>query len=171
MKKEERNFSSGFTLMEVMIALMLFGIFFSVYISVKGYVRQDSTQMRSELELQRLAERVINEIIVNPPPLDRSLLIGKPDVKKFDDFPNFTYTVRYKEFKIPDINKLKEKDPNQALQENESLLEKMISEKVVENIEKLVWQVEVEIRNEDSGLNYLVSTWLYNREAQIDFNF
>ena len=165
MAKELRKIfnSKGFTLVEVMISLAIFAVFASAYLTAQGFNITDSRVMREELDLKRFAEMKINEIIVTPPELKDSIIISK-DTGKFESDDNFTYSVEYKKFIVPDLNKItgadeESQDPNEA----------KIFDNIKKNLEKIIWQVEVTVKNETSERTYSVSTWLYNHQAQVMF--
>lgn len=154
---------SGFTLVEVMISLAIFSVFVSAYLTAQGYNISDSTVMREELDLKRFAEIKINELIVDPPELKESITL-KADAGKFKSNENFTYEVKYTKFVLPDFQKImgstdQKQDPS----------EKKIFDNIKKNLEKIIWQVEVTIKNQTSERSYSVSTWLYNHQAQILF--
>lgn len=154
----------GFTLIEVMISLAIFAVFVSAYLTAQGYNISDSTVMRDELNLKRYAEKKINEIIVSPPELKLSITL-KPDAGKFEEDENFSYSVLYKQFIIPDLNKITGADQ----EEDQNPQEKKIFDNVKKNLEKIIWQVEVTVKNNTSERTYSVSTWLYNQQAQVVF--
>ncbi|WP_127717306.1 prepilin-type N-terminal cleavage/methylation domain-containing protein [Halobacteriovorax sp. HLS] len=154
---------AGFTLIEVMISLAIFSVFVTAYLTAQGYNVTDSTVMRDELSLKRFAEQKINELIIDPPELKESLTL-KADAGKFKEDESFSYEVKYTKFELPDFQKImgtteEDQDPSQ----------KKIFENVKKNLEKIIWQVEVTVKNENTDRNYSVSTWLYNHQAQIQF--
>ncbi|CBW26139.1 putative exported protein [Halobacteriovorax marinus SJ] len=155
--------NDGFTLVEVMISLAIFAVFASAYLTAQGFNISDSTVMREELELKRYAELKVNELIVTPPELKESITLTK-ETGKFEENDNFTYSIEYKKFLIPDLNKITGAD-EEAQDPNES----KIFENVKKNLEKIIWQVEVTVKNETSERSYSVSTWLYNHQAQVMF--
>jgi prepilin-type N-terminal cleavage/methylation domain-containing protein len=154
---------NGFTLVEVMISLAIFSVFVTAYLTAQGYNISDSTVMREELNLKRFAELKINELIVDPPELKESLTL-KADVGKFEEDENYSYEVKYTKFILPDFQKImgsadQEQDPS----------EKKIFDNIKKNLEKIIWQVEVTVKDSNSQRSYSVSTWLYNQQAQILF--
>lgn len=165
MAKELRRIlnTKGFTLIEVMISLAIFAVFASAYLTAQGFNVSDSRVMREELDLKRYAEMKINEIIVTPPELKDSLTLTK-DTGKFEEDENFSYSIEYKKFIVPDLNKITGTDA-----EAQDPSESKIFENVKKNLEKIIWQVEVVIKNEVSERSYSVSTWLYNHQAQVMF--
>lgn len=163
-KKLNKLFNKkGFTLVEVMISLAIFAVFASAYLTAQGFNISDSTVMREELELKRYAELKINQLIVTPPELKDSLTLRK-DTGKFEENDNFSYSIEYKKFIVPDLNKItgadeEAQDPNEA----------KIFDNIKKNLEKIIWQVEVTVKNETSERIYSASTWLYNHQAQVMF--
>ncbi|PIK15299.1 prepilin-type N-terminal cleavage/methylation domain-containing protein [Halobacteriovorax sp. JY17] len=165
MAKELRKIftNKGFTLVEVMISLAIFAVFASAYLTAQGFNITDSRVMREELDLKRFAEMKVNELIVTPPELKDSLTLTK-EAGKFEEDENFTFSIEYKKFLVPDLNKItgadaEAQDPNEA----------KIFENIKKNLEKIIWQVEVTVKNETSERTYSVSTWLYNQQAQVMF--
>jgi len=155
---------NGFTLIEVMISLAIFAVFVSAYLTAQGYNISDSAVMRDELDLKRYAEQKINELIVDPPELKLSVTL-KADTGKFEQDDNFSYSVIYKQFVIPDLNKITGADQ----EEGQNPQEKKIFDNIKKNLEKIIWQVEVTVKNNTSERTYSVSTWLYNQQAQVVF--
>ncbi|OUR97007.1 hypothetical protein A9Q84_11775 [Halobacteriovorax marinus] len=155
---------NGFTLVEVMISLAIFAVFVSAYLTAQGYNIRDSSIMRDELILKRYAEKKINEIIVSPPELKLSITL-KADSGKFKQDDNFTYSVIYQKFVMPDLNAISGGDEEGG----QNPQEKKILENVKKNLEKIIWQVEVTVKNETSERTYSVSTWIYNQQAQVVF--
>lgn len=154
---------SGFTLIEVMIALAIFGVFIVSFMTGQGYNVSDSTELRRELKLKEFAKSKMNELIISPPDFQESLTL-RPDTGKFDSDKSYTFEVSYKRFKIPDLNKIrgKEADDDQG-----SDKKKKIFELVKKNIEEIIWQVEVKVIDSNSGHHYSVSTWLTNEKAPV----
>ena len=67
------NDKKGFTLMEVMIAISIFAVFATVFVTGQGYNLLDSSKLKDEMLMKDLCENKINEIITNPPELRDSL--------------------------------------------------------------------------------------------------
>lgn len=166
----ENNKQGGFTLIEVMIALAIFSVFIAVYVTSQGYNVADSAQFKQELKLKQLTEFKINELIVNPPELSESLTLT-PETSDFEDWPNYSYSITYKKFIIPDFSKIKGEDPNQDRQDaaQQRELEKRIFETVKENMELLLWQIEVKVTDKTTQESYMATTWIYNHDAQVQF--
>ena len=56
---------SGFTLMEIMIAVMVFTTFATVFVTSFGYNLVDSGKLKEDILLKDLCENKINELITN----------------------------------------------------------------------------------------------------------
>jgi len=160
----------GFALIEVMIAIFLFAVFFAVYATSNGFNIASSEQLKEEILLRQLAQNKINEIIENPPKeFSKSLTLGPGKTKEVKGYENYTTTVVYKEMLLPDYKKMKGLDPEEANEQNSNnQFEEKVYDKVKENMEKLIWQVEVTVKNKITEAKYSVSTWLYNQKAKVD---
>ncbi len=168
--KDGSNNKHGFALIEVMIAIFLFAVFFAVYATSNGFNIASSEQIKEEILLRQLAQNKINELIENPPEeFSKALTLGKGETKKVEGYEVYSTTVIYKEMLLPDYKKMKGLDPEAASsQEETNQFEEKVYEKVKENMEKLVWQVEVTVTNTITEAKYSVSTWLYNTKAKVE---
>ena len=157
----------GFTLMEVMVAIAIFSVFATAFVTGQGYNLLDSSKLKEDIRLKDLCENTINEIVTNTPELREALTLTK-ETKDFEKFPDYRYTIEYKKFFVPDMNKIagKEKDDNKS-DDQESALEKRIFQTFKENMEKMIWQVEVTVENKLSKEQFKLSTWLYNQNAEV----
>lgn len=166
----KHNRQEGFTLIEVMIALAIFSVFIAVYVTSQGYNVADSARFKQELKLKQLAELKVNELIINPPDLTESLTLT-PQTSDFEDWPNYSYSINYQKFLVPDLSKIEGEDPSQDRQEasQQRELEKKVFETVKENMEKLLWQIEVKVTDKTTQESYLVTTWIYNHNAEVQF--
>jgi len=156
--------NSGFTLIEVMIALAIFAVFIVSFISAQGYNVLDSSRIRKEIQLKELAQFKINEIITTPPEFKESLTL-KPETGKFEDHEQFKFEVAYKKFLIPDYAKLTGQNDEDSSDSNP--IQKKIFENVKKNMEEMIWQVEVTVINSENDDRYSVSTWLYNHKVPV----
>lgn len=153
------------SLIEVMIAMTVFAVFVSVFVMTNGNNLTDSQSFKDELKLRDLASTVINEIIIKPPQLTDALTLS-PETKPFESDPNYTYTVEWKKFELPDYTKMMGEgndDPQAAFQ-------KKVFEQVKTNMELMVWQLSVEARNKDTNMGYRLATWIYNSEAKVNLS-
>lgn len=166
--RENLKNNQGFTLLEVMIAIAIFTIFATVFITGQGYNLLDSGKLREDMLLKDIAENKINDIIVNPPELRDSLTLTK-ETKDSDLDPNYSVTVEYKKFFVPDMSKItgaqeEGKDKEESAQDQ---MEKRVYKVFKDNMEKMIWQVEVTVKNKTNDSSFRLSTWLYNQNADV----
>lgn len=159
--------NSGFTLLEVMFAIVIFTVFATVFITGQGYNVLDSSKLKNEMTLNILCQNKINEIITAPPDLRDALTLSK-EVKTFEGNPNYEYSIQYKKFKVPDFTKLKNSADEDEESKAQSNQEKMIFDIFKENMEKIIWQVEVVVKDKTTEDTFRLSTWLYNQNAEVD---
>ena len=163
------NDTSGFTLIEVLIAMTIFTVFATMYVTSQGGNVADSTQMREEVILKSLAEQVINEIIIDPPELTDALLISKESKSFSSAYEKYKYDIEYKKIIFPDLNKIM--GSSNEDQESDDPFQKSIFENVKKNMEKMIWQVQVTITNKETNFNYIISSWLFNHEVKVELNY
>ena len=154
----------GFTLVEVMIATGIFAVFVAAYMIAQGFNISDSAQFAEELRLRSLAEMKINEIVLDPPEFSDSLTMTR-ETKSFENEERYSYTLEWRKFILPDLTKIKGEEG--GADDPVKMVEAKLFEKIKENMEKMVWQLEVTIKNKSTGENYTVSTWLYNGDAEL----
>lgn len=159
---------SGFTLMEVMIAIAIFAVFSTVFVTGFGYNLLDSGHLKEDLVLKDLCENKINDIITNPPTLNDSLTLSK-ETKDVENNPNYQTIVEYKKFFVPDMTKIADtNNESQSDEDNQqAAMEKRIFTVFKENMEKMIWQVEVTVKNKLSGDTFKLDAWLYNQNADV----
>lgn len=157
--------NKGFTLIEVMIALVLFGVFSLSYIT--GHIANisDSTSFKRDIRLRDLAQMKINEVIVQPPELSEALTSGGIEKAKFEDFPEYEYELEFKAVFIPEFDKIMGKQEDEDA--NRASIQRKVFTVVKENMEKLVWQVRVLVRHLESGETYELASWLKNEKARV----
>ena len=157
----------GFTLIEVMIALAIFAVFITAFISSQGTNLSISSRFKEDLTLHQLAANKLNEIIVSPPEWNERLELT-PDTGQFENNETYTFSIAYKRFMIPDLAKMKEASNNP---ENVQLdqLEQRLFTSIKDNMERLLWQVEITVANSESKEEYKLSTWLYNPLGQVRY--
>lgn len=182
MKKSQ----SGFSLIEVMIAVTLFTIFASAYLVSQGYNMSDSALSEEQLQLHALCERQMNEVLINPPRYTNALENTK-DTKDFEEeeWAKYNYTVEWKRLKVPDFGKIFANQGNEqgASAENDnkyydqdsgtarnSSVEQMIFNKLKENIEKVMWQVRMTVTNKETKYSYSLSRWVTNYDEPLQVN-
>jgi len=167
--KEMMN-EKGMTLLEVMIALAIFSVFIVSFMISQGYNITDSQELRDEIILRDLAKQVMDENVITPPVFRESLTLT-PETKTFQDYENYTYTLTWKKFVIPDLDKIQGNDPTeqQGKREAGDEIQRRIFEQVKKNLEKMIWQLEVTVESKLNGKKYSISSWLYDHEAKIRF--
>jgi prepilin-type N-terminal cleavage/methylation domain-containing protein len=181
---------SGFSLIEVLIAITLFAFFVTAFLTAQGYNVSDSELSEEQLNLQQLCERKINELHLDPPKFQNILGTSK-ETKTFEekDLSGFEYTIEIKKLTIPDFAQLfgqkggvsddaKEADAGDYMAEGNankrnSGMEKMVFEELKKNIEKIIWQARVTVTNKETKYSYTLSTWLtnYNEKIQLNIGF
>lgn len=158
----------GFTLVEVMIALAIFAVFITAYVASQGTNLAQSARFRQALELHQHTQNKVNELIASPPELVETLEMT-PETGTIENHDRFSYAITYKRFTIPDLNKI-QGNPETAQEGEMAQLEQRLFTTVKENMERLLWQAEVTVTDKESNESYSLTTWLYNREAQVQFN-
>lgn len=162
---------SGFTLMEVMIAISIFAVFATAFVTGFGYNLLDSSKLKQNIILKDFCENKINEIITNPPTLTDSLTLTK-ETKDVEGNSNYQTIVEYKKFKVPEIAKImgntNEDGSAQSDEESqEAQMQKRIFSVYKENMEKMIWQVEVTVKDKTTGDAFALSSWIYNQGADV----
>ena len=192
MDKSLKSFyQTGFSLIEVLIAITLFAFFVTAFLTSQGYNVSDSQLSEEQLMLQNLCERKINELFLDPPKF-QNILGTLKETKTFEekDLSNFEYTLEIKKLTIPDFAQLFGQKGNvseeaqdayegdymnqsSSSSKRNSGLEKMVFEELKKNIEKIVWQARVTVTNKETKYSYSLSTWLtnYNEKIQINVGF
>ncbi len=161
-----RGNQKGFTLIEVMIALAIFGVFIVAFVSGQGGNILDSTSMREEQRMFTLANNKLSEIINNPPEFSESLT-SNVDTKTFEEEQNYEWSVEFKKFEIPEFAAASGQEEVPAEQETQS----RIYSRIKENLEKMLWQVRVTVKNKETGQTSSLSTWLQNDKATVRFQY
>lgn len=159
---------SGFTLMEVMIAIAIFATFASIFVTGFGYNLMDSGHLKEDILLKDIGENKINEIITNPPTLSDSLTLTK-ETKDVENNTNYQTIVEYRKFFVPDMTKIADtNNESQSDEDNQqAAMEKRIFTVFKENMEKMIWQVEVTVKNKLSGDTFVLDAWIYNQNADV----
>lgn len=164
----DRKLAEGMSLLEVMIAMAIMAVFSTVFISGIGSNIFSSSEIRSDITIFELAQMKINEIIVTPPPLRETLLTETKDEKEFEEFPGYFYSVLLQKITIPDYASFVETDGSEDIHpDKNSEIKQKIVETVVENMQKLIWQIEITITHRESNRSHTVSSWLYNNKAKL----
>lgn len=161
---------SGFTLIEVLIAVTIFAVFSSAYLVTQGNNLSDSQQIRRETKLEDITNELMNQIIASPPDLTKSLLLStENDYTKFEENKAYEYRYEWHEFKIPDLSKIKGQDPNEQSDNQNDQVNKMVFDNIKVNLEAQIWQLTVIVREVDSKFSYDLSTWILDRNHKVTF--
>ncbi len=161
----------GMNLIEVMIALAIFAIFVTAFMSGQGSNLRDSYMMKEEITMRTLAEEVINEIIVDPPELREALTL-RPETRNFEHNANYSYSIEWSKFEIQNILNALTQGNNQDYDPeavSRRQMQERINEQIASNLEQLVWQLMVTITDNTTGETFSISTLLYNQNAQVNF--
>ena len=172
MVKKITSNTTGFTLLEVMIAMTIFAVFIATFVVIQGNNLRDSSMLREEETLQRLCLNKINEIAINPPTFQESLTLT-PETKTFEHFPNYQYTIKYQRFDMPDMNQLqgKESDDSGDQTQQNGAVEKKIFEQIKKIFKEALWQVQVTVENKETKFNFTLSRWLRNPAAKVEISY
>jgi len=165
---------SGFSLVEVIIAMTIFALFISTFLMSQGTNITNSAQMAEDITLHTLAESKMNEVILNPPTFTNATE-NDTETKNFEDegYKKFKYTIEYKKLEIPNLNELmgEQEQDNPESENRNNAVKKMVFEKLKKNMEKMLWQVKVKVTNTENNYSYELTSWVTNTEAEIDTNF
>ncbi|MBY0416280.1 MAG: prepilin-type N-terminal cleavage/methylation domain-containing protein [Bdellovibrionales bacterium] len=159
---------SGFTLMEIMIAVMVFTTFATVFVTSFGYNLVDSGKLKEDILIKDLCENKINELVTNPPTFTDTLTLSK-DTKDIDKYPDYQTIVEWKKFATPDMSKIagNPEGADADEQSQKAQMEKRIYNVFKENMEKMIWQVEVTVKNKITGETFKLDAWIYNPNADV----
>ena len=163
----KKNAKSGMSLIEVMIALAIFAVFATAYSVGHNGSLATSANMQGDLKLKDLAEMQYNLTLLDPPDFSKPVADVKKVTKSFKDYPDYEYTMSYKQIFIPDITKIlgEQDDPNDPERQNR----KKIMQEFKDNMERLVWQISLEVRDKRNNATFLLSGWTYYAKGQVKF--
>ncbi len=179
-KKKSDN---GFSLLEVLIAVLLFSVFYLVYSTSERMNLMTSTQWQKEMVLLELCDRIMSETINKPPPFNDSLTLI-PETKNFEEseLQDYQYTITWKRFELPanfvdllfaaggDTGSDNEGEGGGAPTGNaqNSAMLKQVFTQVQKNLKNLIWQIQVTVEDKASKEKFLLSTWIRNPEAKVE---
>ncbi len=180
---------SGFSLLEVMIAITVFAIFISAFLVSQGYNVSDSALSEEQLKLHMLCDQKMQEILIDTPKFTNAMVDLK-ETKTFeiDEFKNYSWTIEWKKLKVPDFGKIfasnaaeqsndgeasgeddKYYNDRNSGQRNKSI-ENLVFTKLKENIERVIWQVRLTVTNKETKYSYTLSRWVTNYDEPIQLN-
>ncbi len=130
--------------------------------------------IQEELTLQNLCESKLNEIILNPPRFEKSLTLME-ETKSFEnDYSNYEFSIKYEQMHMPDLSEIsssgKSGESDDGGDDKDAMVQKKVLKEISKNLDEMIWQVRVRVRNKSSGYNYELSTWLRNYEAKPKIN-
>lgn len=171
--KKKKN---GFSLFEILVAIIIFAYFSLSYTAIKHNNTNQSLNANRKSLLAQLCKNKFNEMMINPPVYDASLVLS-PKEGDFSDsgYPGYTYKVEYKKFKLPDIKKImgssKRDNGGSDDQDKGSQFEKMVLESMKENMERLIWQMKVTVTQKEGKHAFSLSAWIKDNKQKITFQF
>lgn len=186
-KQLKYRWQRGFSLVEVLIAITLFAFFITAFLTSQGYNVSDSLLNQEQLLLQGLAERKINELILDPPKFTNAD-DNKKETRTFEEteYQGYEYTLELKRLVLPDLGQLLTQknggdeaagggEDNDYLEDSNksqrnAALEKMIFDEMKKNVEKILWQARVTVTNKETKYGFTLSTYLTNHNEKVQLN-
>ena len=156
---------SGFSLLEILIAIAIFAIFSTTFVAGLSYNLFDSFEMKQDTKIRELLEHKFHEVVLDPPAFGDILT---KETKTFEQYPDYSYTLEVTKFVIPNMNASEEGEESEkgdAMKE----LEKRIFTQIKDNMEKMIWQVSVTVVHKETTRSLSMSGWLYDNEAKVEF--
>lgn len=176
-----------------MIAFLLFTIFVTAFLTGTGYNVSDTALTEEQLLLQSLCERRMNQLFLDPPKFENYTSSGLKETKTFEEkaFAGYEYTIEIKKLTIPDFTAMfsqkggtseAEDDAYEgnyfnegggSRNQNNQGIEKIVFEELRKNIEKIIWQARVTVRNKETNNVWSLSSYLtnYNERVQLNVGF
>jgi type II secretion system protein I len=172
MAKRIKNSESGFSLIEVMIALAIFAVYSVAMIVTQSSNIDGSIRLKDNLVLHNLAQMKMNEVLIDVKKFTNATE-SDPDTGsfEFDGFKDYKYKVEYKKNEFPNFDQLMGQTEDEAGQEQTSAMKKVIFDKLKKNVELMIWQVRVTVTHPVSGAVYDLSSWVTDKDAKLDTNF
>lgn len=161
--------AKGFSLIEVLIALTIFAVFATAFISSQGSNVVDSARIDEENLIAQLCENKLSEIILNPPEFRESLTLSK-ETKPFEgeEVKDYEYTIEYRRLKIPNFAKIAGESSEEGATSNSA--QGKVFDLIKKNIEEMIWQISITVRNKNTDYKYTLTTWLENTAAKVSIN-
>ncbi len=163
---------SGFTLVEVMIAMAIFAVYVTAIVLTQTTNVNDSARMAEDLKLHNLAELKMNETLIADLKFTNATE-NDPESGAFEieGFKNYKYLVEFKKLELPEFEAIMGKSEEDNAQQEVDVLKKTVYTKMKKNIEKIIWQVKVTVTNSLTGAKYELNSWVNDKNARIDTNF
>jgi len=169
----------GFTLIEVLIATVIFSVFMTALTFTNGNNMSDSLRMREELRLTALCEEKINDLVLEPPELRESITLvpiekNFDNIVKGDERDNYQYKIIWKKFFFP-IGKIvtaAQKKDEESGEDSGVVkgIQPSLLQKIQENVEQMIWQLTVEVKNKKTGYTFSLTTWVKNKDAKVEMS-
>jgi prepilin-type N-terminal cleavage/methylation domain-containing protein len=168
--------NKGFSLLEVLIALVLFATFITAFYSSQSLTLLNSSDMREEHKLHELAQEIIQELKYNPPELSDSLtLTPKTHQFKGEGMENYEYSLKYMRLEIPNFSSFTGEENNENKSEEQSGANSAKTKKMFEQIQKYVkekiWQIEITVKDKTTKNQFSLSTWIQDPKAKPELGF
>lgn len=157
----------GLSLIEVTVAVFLFSVFITAFMTGQGNNILSSARMKDDMILKDLAQMQYNLTLLDPPDFSRPVVDGKKETKSFEDYPGYQYTLLYKPVFIPDIDKILGTETDR--EDPDKQMKKRIMQEFKENMEKLVWQISITVTNKTTKATFEIAGWTYYPEAKVKF--
>ena len=175
MAKRITQNQSGFTLVEILIALTVFAFFAGAMVFRLTNNVSGSMQMATDLTMHNLAELKMNETLIGKKEFTNATE-NDPDTGSFEieGYEKYKFKVQISKLELPDFSQLigqgedEENSDTDNAQTNK--VQKLIFEKLKSNIEEMIWQVTVTITGPE-GDEYSLNSWINKSNAKIDTNF
>lgn len=175
----KKRFQEGFTLVEIVIALILMSGFSLAFLMNQSGNFEDSNRMREELILHQLCKSKINETLMNLPEFNNATENDIEEKDFEDDFTNYRYKVEFKKFVLPDFQKLlsaqqaaseteEDTSANEGVDQTSQAYITKVFEKIKLNLENMIWQVRVTVWNKETERSFSLSTWVDDKQAKLD---
>ena len=165
----KKKIQQGFSLLEVVIAITIFSVFVSVFLTGQGQNIADSEIMIQEVKLKSLCQKKLADIMQNPPSFTG--IIPPAEEKDYEDEPDFRYKIQYKEFILPNFSAFSGQEDDQANTDaNNQTIQEKIFNQIRDNIKSAIRQVEVTVIHKKTGLTYILTTWIRNKNARFKVN-
>jgi prepilin-type N-terminal cleavage/methylation domain-containing protein len=167
-KHAGNKFQAGFTLMEVLAAVVIFALFFLGFSLSLFSSKRNSEDLQYETVLMEIAENKINTILISPPNLNDSLTLS---VKKEDiedkELSDYYLTVEWKKLVLPNISDMMKLQNADSTNTGTTSSSQTVFQKVQEALNNAIWQVQVVSYHKPSGLSYVLSSWIKNKDKKI----
>lgn len=154
-REEDSNSASGFTLIEVMIAMMILtGAIVTLSTAWSGNYRRLHTA-KIKYEVAQLLQRVVTEFEVEN--RGKTLEEIKDNYKgTFEDYPKHRWTIETKEFEMPDLTPLLVGEDGGANEQMISMIKQM-TEYISKSVKEVL--VTVHLKYKKREIKYSLTTY------------